>query len=306
MKQRASLIAALALPLLASDADELKSLDLQQLLNLSVTSADRKERSLAKTAAAVTVITRDDIRRAGASTLAEALRLAPGLYVARASSGVWAISARGFAGQFAKKLLVLIDGRSVYNPVNSGVFWDSLDLMLEDVERIEVIRGPGAAVWGANAVTGVVNVITRRAEDTLGGYFEAGSGSEDRTLLRFRYGQRISARTALRVSGQFAHRAPMSRENPEEVAWPWRTAHAAFRLDWDRSQRDQVFLQGEGFYSGLRQMYQTPGPSGTQVLPANSEGSGGAITGRWTRRMLRGETAYRAIWRVTSASGNTT
>ena len=162
---------------------DLTSLDIEQLMDIRVTSVQRKEQSVARSAAAVTVITREDIQRSGVSTLAEALRLAPGLHVARVGTGGWAIGARGFNGQFANKLLVMVDGRSVYHPVHSGVFWDTLDLVLDDVERIEVIRGPGAVMWGANAVNGVINIITRRPEETLGGNAETGTGTMENLKL---------------------------------------------------------------------------------------------------------------------------
>jgi iron complex outermembrane receptor protein len=239
----ALLLALLPLSALANEEPDLKSMDLEQLMNIRVTSVQRKEQRLSRSAAAVTVITRDDIRRSGVSTLADALRLAPGLNVARTDSGVWAIGSRGFNGQFSNKLLVMVDGRSVYEPINSGVFWQTLDLMIDDIERIEVIRGPGAVMWGANAVHGVVNIITRRAEDTLGGFAEMGTGTEDRVLGRFRWGQLAKEGLAWRVSAQYGRR---ERSNSEADAGrflpesPWASARLGFRMDWDRSNNERL------------------------------------------------------------------
>jgi iron complex outermembrane receptor protein len=159
---------------------DLTELSLEDLMNVRVTSAAKKEQKLLQTPAAVYVITEEDIRRSGVTTLPDALRLAPGVEVAQLSSDTWAVSIRGFSALYSNKLLVLIDGRSVYSPMFSGVLWNETDLMLEDVERIEVIRGPGAALWGANAVNGVINIITKPARDTQGGLLTLGGGSYDR------------------------------------------------------------------------------------------------------------------------------
>ncbi|HRY16684.1 MAG TPA: Plug domain-containing protein, partial [Candidatus Competibacteraceae bacterium] len=143
--------------------EQLLQLDLDQLLNLEVTSAARKPQKLAETASAVYIITQDDIRRSGVTRIPEALRLAPGVQVARIGADKWAITIRGFNARFSNKLLVLMDGRTVYDPLYSGVFWHAQDYVLEDIERIEVVRGPGGALWGANAVNGVINIITKSA-----------------------------------------------------------------------------------------------------------------------------------------------
>ncbi|MDY6974103.1 MAG: TonB-dependent receptor plug domain-containing protein, partial [Thermodesulfobacteriota bacterium] len=169
----------------------LKKLSIEDLLKLEVTSVSKKREMLSEAAAAVFVITQEDIRRSGATSIPEALRMVPGLQVARIDANKWAITSRGFNGRFANKLLVLIDGRSVYTPLYSGVFWNVQDTFIEDVERIEVIRGPGAALWGANAVNGVINVITRQAKDTLGGLVSAGIGTEERGFGSIRYGGRL-------------------------------------------------------------------------------------------------------------------
>ena len=154
-------------------------LSLEDLMNLQVTSVSKRTQKVGDAAAAVFVITQEDIRRSGATSIPDALRMAPGLEVARIDENKWAIGSRGFNGRFDNKLLVLIDGRSVYTPLFSGVYWNVQDIVLEDVDRIEVIRGPGATLWGANAVDGVINIITKSAKATQGGLLTAEAGSEE-------------------------------------------------------------------------------------------------------------------------------
>ncbi|MCP5118012.1 MAG: TonB-dependent receptor, partial [bacterium] len=173
---------------------DLTGISLEELMNIEITSVSRKDQPLSGTAAAVYVVTNQDIRRAGITGIPEALRMVPGLQVARIDANKWAISSRGFNGRYANKILVLIDGRSIYNNVYTGVFWEQYDLLLEDIERIEVIRGPGATMWGANAVNGVVNIITKPAEDTQGALVTAGSGNLENGTIGVRYGGRAGER----------------------------------------------------------------------------------------------------------------
>src|SRR5713101_3464731 len=193
-------LALVSLPALAGRAAELAAtpsgpdfgnMSLDQLMNYPVTSPTKHEGKLSETPAAIEVITQEDIRRSGVTSIPEALRMAPGLEVAKVDAHTWAISSRGFNDVFANKLLVLQDGRSVYTPLFSGVFWDVQDTLLEDIDRIEVIRGPGAALWGANAVNGVINIITKPARDTQGWLVSAGGGTEDRVIAGTRYGGKI-------------------------------------------------------------------------------------------------------------------
>lgn len=170
----------------------LRQLSLEELLNLEVVTVSKKEQRLADTAAAVSVLTGDDIRRSGVTHVAEALRFVPGVQVARLNAHQWAISVRGFNGIFANKLLVLVDGRSVYTPLSSGILWEYQDLSLESVERIEVVRGPGASVWGANAVNGVINIITQSAKETQGGHVAVGGGDLDQFITTASYGAALS------------------------------------------------------------------------------------------------------------------
>ena len=175
-----------------SSPGALKKLSVEELLDLEVISVSRHPERLSETASAIQVITQEDIRRSGATRLPEALRLASNLEVAQLGSRQWAISARGFNSTTANKLLVLIDGRTIYTPLYSGVFWDVQDVLLEDIERIEVISGPGATLWGANAVNGVINIITKVAKDSQGVFLEGGGGSEMRGFGGMRYDGRIA------------------------------------------------------------------------------------------------------------------
>jgi iron complex outermembrane receptor protein len=163
-------------------------LSLEELLKTDVQTASRKSQRLQEVAAAAFIISREDIERSGATSIPEALRMAPGLQVARLANNRWAVSVRGFNGRSANKLLVLMDGRSIYSPLFSGVFWESIYTLMEDIDRIEVIRGPGAALWGANAVNGVINIITRNARDTRGTLAVAGAGTEERGFIGVRHG----------------------------------------------------------------------------------------------------------------------
>jgi len=190
---------------------DLTELSLDELMKIEVTSVSKREQKLFEAPAAIYVITQEDIRRSGAASIPEALRMAPGLQVARIGSNRWAITSRGFNSELANKLLVLIDGRSVYTPLFAGVFWEAQDLMLEDIERIEVIRGPGASVWGANAVNGVINIITKKARDTQGGLITTGGGSAERGFGSLRYGTGLGSRGHYRIHAKFFSSISVSR-----------------------------------------------------------------------------------------------
>ncbi|MDP3910879.1 MAG: TonB-dependent receptor plug domain-containing protein, partial [Gemmatimonadales bacterium] len=197
-------LASSAGPALAQQRDSLaalKQLTIDQLMNVEVTSVSRRPEPLSKTASAIQVITREDIRRSGASSFPEVLRIASNLQVAQVDARQWAISARGFNSTTANKLLVLIDGRTVYTPLFSGVFWDVQDVLLSDIERIEVISGPGATLWGANAVNGVINVITKDATATQGTLLTGGGGTELRAFGSARHGGALGSTARYRVYG---------------------------------------------------------------------------------------------------------
>jgi iron complex outermembrane receptor protein len=226
----------LFLPLLTADAwaqvdpRDLKTMSIEQLMQIDVTLATREPEPVARSAAAISVITGDDIRRAGVTTIADALALADGVHVARFNNGTWAVSARGFNATSANKLLVMIDGRIEYSPLFSGAFWNMLDYTLEDIDRIEVIRGPGATLWGANAVNGVVNIVTRHSRDTQGTLLAFGTGNEDPALADFRYGG-AGAGATYRVYGKFARRSAQIFDNGESSDDERRRGQLGFRVD---------------------------------------------------------------------------
>jgi iron complex outermembrane receptor protein len=214
---------------------DLTLLSLEDLMAIEVTSVSRKAEHISDAPAAVYVLTGEEIRRSGATTIPDALRFVPGLQVARVSSNWWAVTSRGFAGNFANKLLVLIDGRSVYTPFFAGVYWDAQDVLLEDVDRIEVIRGPGATLWGANAVNGVINIITKDAGETRGLFAHAGVGVLERGLGSVRYGMGLSPNASLRAYGKHARRAAFTDTSGESGEDEWDATQGGIRLDWDPS-----------------------------------------------------------------------
>ncbi|MHB1205675.1 MAG: TonB-dependent receptor plug domain-containing protein, partial [Rhodospirillaceae bacterium] len=166
----------------AEQLADLDAMSIEELGNIEVTSVSKRGESVRHAAAAIYVITAEDIRRSGATTIPEMLRLAPNLQVSRINASKYSITARGFATDSPNKLLVLIDGRSVYSPLHAAVFWDAQDVPPQDIERIEVISGPGGTLWGANAVNGVINIITKSASETLGAFASAGVGNEERDI----------------------------------------------------------------------------------------------------------------------------
>jgi iron complex outermembrane receptor protein len=264
---------------------DLTSISLEDLMQIEVTSVSKKDQKLARVAAAVYVLTQEEIRRAGHNSLPEALRMVPGLQVARTDSNKWAISARGFNGVFAANLLVLIDGRSVYTPLFSGVYWDLQDVALEDVERIEVIRGPGAAVWGANAVTGVISIITKHAKDTTGSLVALGGGNEELGSGYLRHGARLGQRAHYRVYGRFFQRNDLEDESGRPAGDDWNVLRGGFRLDWELSSRDALSLHGDlyGGHSGQRLSTYLLRPPYTQISHDRRQSTGGYFLSRWTR-----------------------
>ncbi len=267
------------------DAENLGDLSVEQLLNLTVTSPSRREEKISQAAAAITVLTQEDIRRSGATSIPEALRLVPGLDVARVDSHTWAISSRGFNDVFANKLLVLIDGRTVYTPLFSGVFWDVQDTMLEDIDRIEVIRGPGATQWGANAVNGVINIITKKAADTQGLLVTAGGGSFEHAFTGARFGGQLGDQIHYRVYGKWFDRgdsAPVSGSRADD---DWDAARGGFRIDWNAPAGNLLTLQGDIYKAYEDELYRRLMPESPFSLRNEfheDRVSGGNILGRWT------------------------
>ena len=262
-----------AIPARAQQRDSveaLKRLSLDQLMNIEVMSVSRRPEHLFETPSAIQVITQDDIRRSGATSLPEALRLASNLQVAQVDARQWAISARGFNSTTANKLLVLIDGRTVYTPLFSGVFWDVQDVLLSDVDRIEVISGPGATLWGANAVNGVINVITKDAKETGGMLVTGGGGSELRGLGSARYGGGLGAHANYRIYGKAFSRDPTLLPNGQDAADGWHAGQGGFRLDWEASAGDRLSLLSDWYGGRIAQ----PSPGHIAV-------SGGNVIAKW-------------------------
>ena len=253
-------------------SNSLKQLSLEELFDLEITSVSRKPEAISRTAAAVHVVTSEDIHRMGVISIPEALRYIPGVEVARSNSRNYAITARGFNGTIANKLLVLIDGRSVYTPLYSGVFWDAQDAFLEDIEQIEVIRGPGATVWGANAVNGVINVISKSAANTQGFIVDGGAGNVERGFVGARYGGRLGPQAFFRVYAKDYDRGPTLLPNGQESGDASRQWQTGFRADWTPTTVDGITVQGDLLGGSIDQPGMEKG-----VL------SGGNLLGKWTK-----------------------
>jgi iron complex outermembrane recepter protein len=270
-----------------SDAEELLDLSIEELANLKIRSASRIEENLRDTPAAVFVITADEIRRSGVTSIPEALRLAPGVEVARHGSAGWSISIRGFnSGDLANKLLVLVDGRSVYSPLYAGVFWDVQDTLLEDVERIEVISGPGGTLWGANAVNGVINIITRQAGDTLGGFAELLAGDEDRLIGGFRYGGQVGDAAHARFYVKHVDRDGTLTGTGSDAFNDAHMTRAGFRVDFDRGDSDRFAVHGDVYQGANDGLFPDSFIIGT--LPAGTirddvDLAGANVVSRWER-----------------------
>lgn len=266
------------------------SLDLQEVLDLEVTSVSKKPQTISRAAAAVYVITGDDIRRMGVQNVADALRMAPGVQVAQVNSNAWAVTARGMNGRFANKLLVMVDGRTVYSPLFSGVFWDVQDTLLADIERIEVIRGPGAALWGANAVNGVINIITKSSAVTQGGLMEVSKGSQDRGTVSLRYGGQIEGLGHWRVYGKTLKRDPLKLSNGSPGMDDSSQQRLGWRADLNPTEWDAVAIQGE-FYNGVHgesAQLNRYSPPGSSIVGTRQAVSGGHFLARWQRDLSRG------------------
>jgi iron complex outermembrane receptor protein len=232
----------------SSEESDLTKVNIEDLMNMEVTSVSKKEQKLSQVAAALFVITQEDIRSSGALNIPDLLRMVPGLDVAQINANTWAISSRGFNLQFANKLLVLIDGRAVYTPLFGGVNWDTQDVPLEDIERIEVIRGPGGTVWGANAVDGVINIITKKAADTQGGLVTGGGGTLAQEFGTLQYGGHMDD-TSYRVFLKYLNDDHLTDLNGQNGEDDWHLLHAGFRADTTLSKKDSLTTQGD-IYTG--------------------------------------------------------
>ena len=272
-----------ATPSIATLERDFTELSLEELMNMEITSVSKKTEKLGNATAAVFVITGKDIRRSGATSIPEALRMVPGIHVAHIDANKWAITSRGFNGQFANKLLVLIDGRSVYTPLFSGVYWDAQDTLIEDVDRIEVIRGPGATLWGSNAVNGVINIITKPAKETLGGLFTAGAGTEEKGFSAIRYGAKAGDSMYYRVYSKYFDRDGGVNLLGDDTPDDWYASQGGMRIDWDLSGNNALTLQSDYYKgkSGTETVLSTTDPPYTQTFAEDVPISGGNILGRW-------------------------
>src|ERR1700676_1932884 len=265
---------------------DVTSMSLETLMNMQVTSVSKRTQKVADAAAAVFVLTQEDIRRSGATSIPEALRLVPGLEVAPLHKQKWAIVSRGFNGRFDNKLLVLIDGRSVYTPLFSGVYWNIQDVMLEDLDRIEVIRGPGATLWGANAVDGVINIITKSTASTPGGVITAGGGTEERGSVGGRYGSKIGSHTNYRVYGKYFNWGPSNYINGVTANDGWDATRGGFRVDYTPSGPNSLTLEGGLYRSNYNETLTVPSLTApySNTFPNNGVYSGGNILDRKSTR----------------------
>lgn len=257
---------------------------LEQLGEVEVTTVAKEPEEVWRTPAAVYVITQQDIARSGATTIPEALRLAPGVEVARINSNRWAIGIRGFGGRFSRDVLVMIDGRSVYSTLLAGTYWEAQNLPLQDVDRIEVVRGPGGTIWGPNAVNGVINIITKSSQDTHGDLVSAGGGNVDQGSFVARHGGTHGKSFDYRVYGMGFVRGPEFHVNGDNYD-RWRDIQGGFRADFTRGDRDRFVVQGGLYAEGVGEDVTavTYSPPYSQIIDGTAPVSGGNITGRWHR-----------------------
>jgi iron complex outermembrane receptor protein len=267
-------------------AGSLADLSVEQLMNESVTSVSKRETKFNESAAAISVITQDDIRRLGITTIPDALRLVPGVDVAQINSHEWAVSVRGFNNEFANKLLVLVDGRSVYDNTFGGVLWDAQSLPMEDIDRIEVIRGPGASLWGANAVNGVVNIITKSARDTQGVLVSVEGGTLDQPGALVRYGGTLATNLYYRAYAKVLNSAGLVTSAGQDAPDRSLNVRGGGRLDWEPSDDDKLTLEGDIYRERLvenQDVYSVSPPLPYyQNYNAVNYNSGGDVLGRWT------------------------
>ncbi|MDD1622698.1 MAG: TonB-dependent receptor [Methylococcaceae bacterium] len=265
-------------------------MSINELMQMEVSSASRKSQTLSDTAAAAFIISQDDIRRSGVTSIPEALRLAPGIEVARINSSSWAITARGFNGRYANKLLVLMDGRTVYTPLFSGVFWDLQDTLMEDIERIEVIRGPGAVMWGANAVNGVINIITKKAKDTLGNLFAAGGGNQERGFAGYRHGGQVGDDGSYRVYAKTFEREAFVDTAGQRLHDDWRSVQAGFRIDNRLSSDHRYTVQGDVYRKNVGSTVTplTVLPPFNTIYNVDDHADGANLLARWEGNLSDG------------------
>lgn len=287
--RRILLVAALLAVPVVGRSDEtpasadLTSIGLENLMQLEVTSVSRHEEPLFRAASAITVLTADDIARSGATNIPDLLRTVPGMNVAQINANTWAVSARGFNGQYANKMLVVVDGRTVYNPVFSGVYWDVLDVLLGDVQRIEVIRGPGATAWGANAVNGVINIITKPASAVSGMSAVVSGGSNSNAYGRIELTRPAGPSADFRIFAKYRNTGRLTGLDGLAGHDAVGLAHLGGRLDWHRGPKDEATVQGD-FYGGTAEQRNTIvslSPPYSNIVDFRGQFRGGNLMGSW-------------------------
>lgn len=275
-----------AIVLAEEELDDLGNLSLESLGNI-VTSVSKKPEDSFRSAAAIYVLTNEDIKLSGATHIAEALRMVPGLDVARFDSSNWAISSRGFNAFFANKLLVLVDGRTIYTPLFSGVYWDIQNLPLEDIDRVEVIRGPGASLWGANAVNGIINIITKSAADTQGIYASTAVGNEDKLITDLRYGGKLNNDMYYRAYAKYDNRDSTRTLTGADGNNEWYNGKTGFRSDWTVTDTRKITLQGDAYTANIDLDLSIPSltdPSGLDFMHDRIHSRGFNVLGRWEEK----------------------
>lgn len=265
-------------------AQDLKKMSMEELMNLEVTSVSKRPERLTEVASAIQVITKEDIRRSAATSLPEVLRLATNLQVAQLNSYAHIISARGFNALYSNKLLVMIDGRTVYSPLFAGVFWDAQQVVLEDIERIEIVSGPGGTLWGANAVNGVINIITKSSQETQGLFASAAVGTYLGNQGALRYGGKIGSDISYRIYAQHSGRNHTFLPDGSENADKWKLTQSGFRMDWNPSEVNNLMFQSN-FYGGRE-----------QTEPRVTTLDGQNVLGRWTRTFSKSQLVVQAYF----------
>jgi iron complex outermembrane receptor protein len=279
-----------ALPVFAQSGGNLpdfSNLSLEELSSVKVTSVSKKEQKLSQVAAAVYVLSQEEIHRSGMTNVADLLRMAPGITVARLDSSTWAVTSRGFNGTYAANVLVLIDGRSVYTPIFGGVYWDMSMPLLDDIDRIEVIRGPGASIWGSNAVTGVINIITKTASDVKGSSVSAGGGTAERGFGQVRYGGNLTSSIAYRTYLSGADHSATQMSNGQSGQDGWSDEQGGFRMDG--TTRSGGWLLEADLYQNRREElgYLPSMADGFSQTLTNQDftGTSASVAFEWRRRL---------------------
>ncbi|RMG44840.1 MAG: TonB-dependent receptor [Candidatus Dadabacteria bacterium] len=272
------------------EAEDLLNLDLEELMQVEITSVSKKAEKLFTAPSAIFVITEQDIRRSGATSIPELLRMVPGLHVAQIDANKWAIASRGDNSLFANQLLVLIDGRSVYTPLFSGVFWEQPDYPLQDIKRIEVIRGPGASMWGSNAVAGVINIITKSADETEGTLISGLAGSEHPGEGTIRYGRKLGENTSARIYADYDNMDDSASPDGGDVFDDWHATRGGFRVDHRYSANDHLTFQGDIFNGQTDFAATSPSftPPFTTTFSGERNFKGGNVLARWEHKFKSG------------------